>query len=274
MKVVHSFTSKTCGEDRFKIQMWYFILSCLYAKESGFDISLHTDNKTSNVLEMCPYDEIILDLEDKSSPANNKIWAWGKFESMKSEPLGTIHIDGDVFLKDSKLVDLMNFDNYDCIVQNLETPYWTNGDAKDAYGIFRNWNYQHKCFRDCVYPEWAKRQTNSMFNCGIVGFNNQQLKDEYYKTYWDMVYQYARSGVDINAVPDLIIEQQFLKDLTDYKNYKVKTLLNGDLFCCAKDIGYQHVLGKGKESNLETVKELVKKHNLEIYNKMLKIWEN
>ena len=65
-----------------------------------------------------------------------------------------------------------------------------------------------------------------MFNCGIIGFNNQDLKDLYYNTYWDMVNQYAKTGINIPSVPDLIIEQQFLKDITDFYGYKVKMPLD------------------------------------------------
>jgi hypothetical protein len=39
---------------------------------------------------------------------------------MKDEPLGTIHIDGDVFLKNPELKNILEFSNYDCIVQNIE----------------------------------------------------------------------------------------------------------------------------------------------------------
>jgi hypothetical protein len=266
MRIIHSFVSEKCSEDKFKIQMCYFILSCLYAKENGFYIVLHCDNKTADFLSIAPYDEIITDLEGIKWPANDKIFAWGKFEAMKNEPLGAIHIDGDVFLKSPKLKELLKFDKYDCIVQNLEIP-------GVYYGVSNHyqWDYNSQCFKDCIYPLWAKRECRSMYNCGIIGFNNQDLKDEYFKTYHNMVNQYNNTGINIISVPDLIIEQQFLKDLTDYKKYKVKTLLNHkDVYSHADDIGYQHVLGQIKPKVLDKVLLLIKKHNIEIYNKLMK----
>jgi hypothetical protein len=82
-----------------------------------------------------------------------------------------------------------------------------------------------------------------------------------------MVDQYRKYGTELCNVPDLIIEQQFLKDLT--KDYKVKELLDfDDLTGSADNIGYQHVIGvKGKE--LSKVLSLIKKHNLNIYNKII-----
>ena len=32
------------------------------------------------------------------------------------------------------------------------------------------------------YPEWAKRQCKYMYNCGVIGFNNEALKNEYFET--------------------------------------------------------------------------------------------
>lgn len=257
MNIVHSFASSACSDKTFLMHMAYFVLSCLYAKESGFNIKLHADNRTAEFLSVCPYDNIIADLEGIDWPAP-RLYAWSKFVSMKDEPLGTIHIDGDVFLKDPVLLEKMKFDEYDCIVQNIELP-------ASPWGF--GWKEASKSFENCEYPEWANRKCNAMYNCGIIGFNNQTLKDKYFETYWDMVDQYRKYGTELCNVPDLIIEQQFLKDLT--KDYKVKELLDfDDLTGSADNIGYQHVIGvKGKE--LSKVLSLIKKHNLNIYNKII-----
>jgi hypothetical protein len=74
------------------------------------------------------------------------------------------------------------------------------------------------------------------------------------------------NGIDCNSVPDIIIEQQFLKDLIDFKNYNVKTILDFDNLSMADSIGYQHVIGCSKEPNLNTVIKLIKKHNPTVFN--------
>lgn len=260
MRVVHSFNSEYCSKEKFKIYMYYFTLSCIYAKKSGFEVALHCDANTESVLRNALYDEIIIDIPhiDKSF---EQFFAAPKFIAMENEPLGSIHIDGDVFLKSPKLVDLMNFDKYDCIVQSLEIP---NGHW--GYG----WVTAQTMFEHCEYPKWAQRDCKQMYNCGIVGLNDKDLKDEYFKTYWKMLNSFNVNGIKcIKGIPDLVVEQQFLKDLTSFNDNRVKVLLDvKNLKLSATEIGYQHVIGNNKEANLDIVKLLIQHHDKEIYNKI------
>lgn len=259
MRVVHSFNSEYCSKEKFNTYMYYFALSCVYAKKNGFEIALHCDKDTEAVLRNAPYDEIIVDIPhiDESLKA---FYAAPKFIAMKDEPLTSIHIDGDVFLKSPGLIDLMNFDKHDCITQCLELP-----NGRWGFG----WITAQTMFDNCVYPKWANRDCKSMFNCGIVGIKNRELKDEYFKTYWEMLNRFKTNGIKtINGIPDLIVEQQFLKDLTTFNNNSVKTLLDIDNLKVATEIGYQHVIGGNKEENLQTVKLLIQQHDKETYNKV------
>lgn len=274
MRIVHSFTSVNCNDDNLFLHLTYFILSCIYAKESGFEIAVHCDERSKEILKIAPYDEIITDLEGVMPPANNCIYAWGKFEAMKNEPLGTIHIDGDVFLKSKGLQKVLDFTEYDCIVQSVEHKNTYRGSSEYV------WNQNAVLFSACEYPNWAKRTCDSMYNCGVVGFNNQELKDEYFKTYKIMLERYNDTGFCVsNSTPDIIIEQQFLKDLVEHHNYKVKFVLPYcdcfDTLCTeANHAHYQHVIGHAKKPNLERTLLIIKKHNPDIYEKLLCIRED
>lgn len=270
MRLVHSFTSTHCSNESLFMHLCYFILSCIYAKNSGFDIVVHCDERAKNILQIAPYDEIITDLEGVLAPANSRIYAWGKFEAMKNEDLGNIHIDGDVFLKSPILKKILNFDEYDCIVQCIENTGIYGGDQDPV------WQENAYIFNLCKYPIWANRNCKHMFNCGVIGFNNPQLKQEYFDTYNNMVKQYAQTGLNVKgSVPDIIIEQQFLKDLTDYKDYKVKCVLPVNsaisLQSYAASIGYQHVIGDSKRKNLEKVLNTIKMFDKTIYDDLIKI---
>lgn len=259
MRVVHSFNSEYCSNNNFKMYMYYFALSCIYAKENGFEIALHCDKNTESILRNAPYDEIIIDIPHIDESLK-QFYAAPKFIAMKDEPLTSIHIDGDVFLKSPELMDLMNFEGYDCITQCLEVP-----NGKWGYG----WLTAQTMFDKCEYPVWAQRNCKAMYNCGIVGISNQDLKDEYFKTYWQMLNRFKTNGIKtIKGIPDLIAEQQFLKDLTSYNKNSVKTLLDIDNLKLAKEIGYQHVVGENKEENINIVKRLLQQHDKEVYNKI------
>lgn len=271
MRLVHSFSSYYCDNENLFRYMTYFILSCIYAKRSGFDIVVYCDNRSKEYLQLAPYDEIITTLEGVEPPANSKIYAWPKFFAMKNESLGSIHIDGDVLLKDKCLIDLLNFDSYDCIVQCLEDNYTYGNDSRYI------WNMSKDALSDIDYPYWAKRQCDFMYNCGVIGINNELLKHTYFDTYEAMIKAYNEHGnQNTLGIPDIIIEQQFLKDLTDHYGYSVKTLLPkfdrfNDLNEYCNSIHYQHVIGEGKQIHLNKALILIKRFDENIYNELIKL---
>ena len=264
IQLVHSFSTKYNNDTRFFINVLCFTLSCIYAKRSGFKINLHTDNKGYEYLKYAPYDNIYTDLEDIEFKEKS-LFAAPKFIVMEKYPLGTIHIDGDVFLKKESLKEILNFTNYDCIIQSVEEP--------PIYGY--GWDFNATLLSCCNYPSWANRECNAMFNNGVLGFNNQELKNEYIDTYWHMYNQYASKVKNKSGVPDLVIEQQFLYDLCKYKEYKVKYVIDGNNPSkSANTIGYQHLLGSAKLKEYNKVLETIKKLDLEVYNNLKSAFSN
>lgn len=260
IQLVYSFYTKHLNDVNFFLQCICFVLSSIYAKKSGFNINLHTDSKGYEYLKMCPYDNIYVDLDDIDLPAK-KLYAAVKFKVMEKYPIGVIHIDGDVLLKNSNLIELLKFDEYDCIVQSVEAP--------PVYGW--GWDWSASVWDNCEYPEWANRKCEIMYNCGVVGFNNKELKDEYFNTYWDMYKQYLEKGINKDSVPDLIIEQQFLYDLCCDKKYKVKCLIDGNHPSkSANQIGYQHLIGETKQKEYKQILKIIKNLDINIYNQLKK----
>ena len=89
-----------------------------------------------------------------------------------------------------------------------------------------------------------------------------------------MVEQYRQKGIDFHSVPDLIIEQQFLKDLTDYRKCNVKRVLDfNDLTGSASRIGYQHVIGGAKQECLDKALNLIKCYDINTYNKLMEYYK-
>lgn len=264
MQLVHSFTSKGCNQEKLFYHTITFLLSCLFAKKNGFKINLHCDEIFKNYLSVAPYDNIYCDLEDLEWP-HRRIYAHSKFHVMKKYPLGTIHIDGDVILMYPQLLDLLEFSKYDVIVQCLETK--ENWDGAGLYEL------SSESLKNCKYPEWAPRECNEMYNCGVVGINNQKLKDEYFETYFKMVDEFKKNGIDMHSVPDIIIEQKFLMDLCNKRGYKVKFLLNKDnLQANANEIGYQHLIGDSKKRLHKKCLKIIYDLDKNVYFNFKKLW--
>ena len=277
MMIIHSFCKNpNCSQKSFLVHMYYFALSCVYAKRSGFNIRLHCDKETNEVLKYCPYDEIVVDLDPKDCP-HSCIYAWPKFKAMQNEDVGNIHIDGDVFLKSPGLKDILNYKEYDCIVQ-----------GKEEYSPrFRLWTDTKNLCNKLIYPDFLKPQLLEMYNCGTVGISNKELKDEYFKIYWQCINYLStkltpdnsRDIFELHIIPDIVYEQQVLQDLCELKNYKTKFIIpsatKADLIDYANQIGYQHVLGgKYKEMNLHFCKQILQMLNPKIFNKLEEIFKD
>lgn len=258
MKLVHSFSTSDTSAKMLRLHTYYFILSALYAKRSGFDIVLHTDSFGASLLGLAPYDDIILDLDGHSKPAN-RVYAWPKFMAMQNECPGAIHIDGDVLLKKSSLRELLSLSDCDLIVQGIERK------GVGSWGWL--WDESTQAFARCEYPTWMSRDCNAMYNCGVVGFRDKDIQDEYHKHYAELIAQYRDKGIDLNSVPDLIAEQKLIYDFAKHLDLKVKTLLDfPNLTESADRIGYQHVIGGSKEICFDKCRQKIKEFDVEIFN--------
>lgn len=266
--IIHSFYSlKCCDKDLF-LQSCYFILSCLYMKQIGGNISIHTDDKFASLMDGCPYDNIYVDLND-CYEAPRKFFAYAKLISLAKEPLGTIHIDGDVFLKKEGILDMLDFNDYDCITQHLELrEFCTCPDVWDASSDY---------FIKIDYPYYMQRFCSKMYNCGVLGFNNEKLFKEWYDNYFKMLDDFVcHSNGSNKGIPDIIIEQQSLTDLCDYKGYKAKTLFPSDNIAkinyLANEIGYQHTVGHAKSDDIVMCLQKIKSMSPKNYDIILKKW--
>ena len=195
--------------------------SVAWLKHLGANVDLYADGLGSDMLEYLPYDNIY-PLKVPTNMLTN-IWACGKFLALEKMPLGDVHIDGDVFIKSDKLIDLITTPNYDMVVQSIEDDETT---LKKYYtstrNILLNNNIQTKSCSILEAPS---------FNCGTIGFYNQELKNKYLTEYFFAVKNILKNRHCIDditsnpdIIPDLVLEQQFLYELA--KDYKVNNLLN------------------------------------------------
>jgi hypothetical protein len=262
IRIVQSFRGANASGKWLAINTIMYTLSVMLLKKHGYYVKLYCDDAFYNsIYDICGsfYDEI--DLSPNNFPAPSKhIYADIKFRVMENEPIGTIHLDGDVFLFKSDILNNIINNDFDVLVQLKESRL--NTESKYWYGSSRS-------FMKCQKPEWAKSKCDAMYNCGVVCIKNEKLKQEYFDTYWKMYEEYDKYGIKEYTVPDIIIEQQYLVDLCEAKNYKVETILPEiEPLSFARNIGYSHLIGEGKWKCLKETLKVIYKYNKEIYFKL------
>lgn len=270
IRIVHSFRGKKLNgvEDK----NWLAVNACLYGlsailcKRHGYSIKLYCDDlfykyiKGTGIEDL--YDTIDFSINDYPLPPKD-IYADTKFRVMQNEPIGTIHLDGDVFLFKKSILDTIMDSNFDVLVQHKES-------KKNCTCTF--WKESTLSLKDCAKPEWANPVCNAMYNCGVICIKNEKLKQEYFDAYWKMYNEYSVHGSknpNLIRVPDIIIEQQYLTDLCESHDYIVKTILpETHVHEYAQSIGYSHLIGNGKMHHFYKVLKVIYKYDKEIYYKL------
>lgn len=258
MELVQSFWSQPAIDnifgikDRLKNEMFVIALSCWYAKNSGAKLTMYTDNYGTQLFDHLPYDDVVNKLNGIDVPSI--AFAYPKFVATKDLPLGVVHIDNDVFIKSEKCLNALNFDGYDCIVQSKDK---MGHSPLHKQTIQYYLNELKSCGFGCV------ETSDYEYNTGVIGFNNQELKDKYFDMYFKLI-EMAKPRIG-DVAPDIIFEQNVLRNMTD--GYKFKFLLSKEVE--ADSINYQHVLSVVKWKHIETIKKLLKYYSPDIYNKTL-----
>jgi hypothetical protein len=252
LRLCHSFWTrpfaeggKDGGQDvpvrrRLASNVWLYALSAVFARLSGAEIVLHTDTAGKNLLGFIPYNRVYLTLD--SHDYDPRFWASGKITAQEAEPPGSIHIDGDVFIKSKNTVDTGRFAGSDLIVQSVESA------GGSLYGAAIDGARDVLKTRDpglfAIFDpgRWAA------YNCGVVGFNNQRLKDDYTAGY-KRLYELLRNDGPYQNVPcpDLALEQAWLHRIAARHDSNVYCLIgpdnnSGD----AKRIRFTHLIGQAK----------------------------
>lgn len=277
MRFVHSFSTRPLSINLYNTDdvqrtignIVYYATSLAYLKNLNQTVVLHTDTKGMEMLDYLPYDEIHLTLDEIPNTISPRFWAAGKFYAMEKEPLNSVHIDGDVFIKTQTLIDMIENQKYDLIVQNVE---------------------DGKIYRECAKLIYAEQEwfTNlgidindtSAYCTGIVGFNNQELKTKFIESYKKTITFFSEKypillKKNMFLTPDLVCEQLMIEHLS--RDYKVYTLLrisdeNPQLIIeDAKNIGYQHTLTISKFKHLDKCWTTLKNISPIIYKNTHKI---
>jgi hypothetical protein len=233
--------------------LWFYSLSAVFARLTGAEIVLHTDREGKKLLDCAPYDRVYLTLENHGY--DSEFWASGKIIAQEAEPLGSVHIDGDVFIKSKHTVNTERFCRSDLIVQSRETAGgWYESAVDGVRAVLAQ--RDPDLFRVFDPGRW------DAYNCGVVGFNNQKLKDAYiagYKRLYELLM--IDKPFRNSWCPDLAVEQAWLHRIASQHESRVYCLLRKDNNNeDAKRIGFTHLIGKAKydEGIVGRVKSVLK----------------
>ena len=270
-RIMHSFWSKPCWNPGQ--HTWMYALSLAYLRREGATTVLHTDSAGKEIMGFLPYDEIHTTLDDVPKWIDPKFFAAGKFIAQRAEAIGTVHIDGDVFLKKKKLIDrICDPEDKDFVAQHTEF------GRNKVYNITTD--VLEKFIPDPPYPYLYMTPVS----CGVIGFFNKSLKDEYEQMYFSMLERAHKADGCIEAlkasersIPDLIFEQQFLTQLAEENGYTYKCALEttpAHLQETAIESGFQHLITSYKWSLLPYVKMYLRALDPVLYSEVDKKYHN
>ena len=269
LRIFHTLWTKPLKEERTPVTLLCYAISFHYAKQMGAEVVLHADTLGAEMLSFIPYDEVIIDLDNIPNRIT-RFWAYGKLYATKREPLGSVHIDGDVFLKNPSLAEYFSA-NHDLLTQSEEGDDWrtdyTYELSQAAIGLEELPNGMN-----LFYPK--------SYNCGVVQINNAELKKKYLDTYFrtvelslaDSTYDdrstkiIERFGDKGSIIPDIITEQQFLHEIA--QEYTTDTILIGNIRTDAISKGYTHLCTAVKYEMQQDLERMLGELDQKLLNKI------
>ncbi len=221
--------------DKLKETIYMTALSVLYSHMWYNEIELYVDEIGFEFLYMLPC--AVTKVQNNN---NVELWMKSKINAMELQTKPFVHIDTDIFIK--KKIDF-SFD--DVIVERKEDTYESH--YKKQVEFF------NKYTKKLSY--WHPNLGYS-YNCGVFGFNDLKLRDEFIKSYYDLEKIYLENKKNFSVLKQegyeicILIEQYALASLLNHKNKNPSILLQGinitEQGKRADSIGYSHFFGMKK----------------------------
>lgn len=271
MRFIHSFSTRPLSIDlygygalrRMAGNIWYFALSLAYLRRLGVETVLHTDTLGASLLGHLPYDAINLTLNEVPNDIHPRFWAAGKIWALQAEPVGSIHIDGDVFIKSENALRYIDSKHWDFLAQHYESSEW-----------YEKENIVFDIDLPFIQSLDIHPHEIGAYNTGIIAFGSETLRNSYCDTYKLCANHYsdvARELLDRDNMltPDVIIEQRHALQVCRRYDAKVSLMLPQETSLTeqANRIGYQHVLTCRKFDDLDRCMATLERMDKDIYNK-------
>jgi hypothetical protein len=230
--------------NKLKESIYMTALSILYCHLWYKDIELYVDETAYKFLYMLPCRVTVM-----PSTQNKELWMKSKINAIQKQTRPFVHLDTDVFIKQK-----INFNFEEVLLERKEVDYHVH--YKKQVNFFNQYTQN--------IPFWQANLGHS-YSCGIIGFNDLILRNEFVKAYYDMEEIYLEQQKKFMPLkqegyePCIILEQYSLASLLHYNDIKPSLLLKGNNLSeqrkHANEIGYAHLYG-------------IKKYKKEIVNEI------
>lgn len=241
VKIVYSLNTAPLSQgrwdqgNRLKETLYMTALSILYSHLWYKDIELFVDATAFEFLHMLPCQVTLME-----QPVDPDLWMKSKIYAMSKQNAPFVHLDTDVFI--TKKID---FGDQLCVVERREGSYETHYKQQV--------NFFSKC--DNI-PEYWNNNLGYSFNCGVFGFSNMGLKNQFVDAYYRLEQIYIRKREEFKHLkqlgyePCIVLEQYNLACLLAANKIEPKLLLpqekQKEQAKHALDIGYNHLFGVTK----------------------------
>ncbi len=221
--------------NKLKETIYMTALSVLYSHLWYDDIELYVDETAYKYLYMLPCKVTLIHIEKQK-----ELWMKSKIHAIEQQNIPFVHLDTDVFI--TKKIDF-NFKN--CLLERREGAYKFHYKKQVAF-FSKHTNHLEHWHKDLGYS----------FSCGILGFNDMVLKNEFIDAYYALEDIYIRNRNSFQPLkesgyePCIVIEQYNLASLLNSKNIRPNLLIKGTTLEkqseTAKSLGYNHLYGVSK----------------------------
>lgn len=291
MKYVQSFSIRPILAGRYELP-WETVVSGLTICNSLSMISLawngscpvlHTDEESKFFLSHLPYMDVVCDL-GKVDDCDGTMWGRYRIETLLNEPLGTVHVDGDVvFRKDLGLKQ--------CEELSTGRDFLTlsrNFIVEDASGSNHVTLFIDDVtpMRHLMFQKPLCLENECSYDVGVLQFKNHELLEKYRDVYDEGIGLYRDSVLPKYRMfcpkftPDNVLTEKVLWEISHPYNNEClvdvwpKDGKNKTLEMRKMGIRHYTKMSKFRKENMEILLDELKRLDKECYNNTLKQIDN
>jgi hypothetical protein len=194
---------------------------------------------------------------------------------MKAEPLDSVHIDTDFWIKSKDILDMVQ-----------STPIVFSHKEKTKKYVETIKRVSEALTETGTSHPFTGAEKHSI-NMGLIKLEDQTLRAAYIHHYWRLMYGLVQNksymynlmtqkqGGTVNS-PDLVIEQLLMVKLIEQTGVKPQFLIRSNEIehTNTKEIGFCHLLAYDKYLKIPEQLKRLKELNRQIYNNVLKKYDD